>query len=408
MNLTLLVDWSTKFLGFLGCILEDLSLCSVEMSPKERKKKALWPSVPEHIGSSLALLSCFTPWSMYHGPSHRNIANQLSADQLSAEEIRQLRQLPVSSHKSVQWVVSLMPHLLPWQHRRHFASKKLESCGFACGNIWRNWGQARINEIDPDDPKLMGLTGNLPFCVWGFHRTRFRINTTTKQLCGLWGACLTINILVSLILFATFSFQDRLAHGRQESHNVKTNKGFSCSTWSKLTGRPYHSIAHQTTRTSLQITQTHSSTTTARTHWHKSQAFHLGEADAIYRHGEVLQPCEGMGLHRLLRSWCGLVEPNCANSDMTSWHMVDSRHVQTKDDQSLSKWYCIKQNASQVFVHVKYCIGGQPAVGDEVTFDIELFGCNKKCLLLLGRCTLRKNPKCPEQPQASLSSRVKP
>ena len=29
---------------------------------------------------------------------------------------------------------------------------------------------------------------------------------------------------------------------------------------------------------------------------------------------------------------------------------------------------------AQVFVHVKYCIGGQPAVGDEVTFDIELFG----------------------------------
>ena len=29
---------------------------------------------------------------------------------------------------------------------------------------------------------------------------------------------------------------------------------------------------------------------------------------------------------------------------------------------------------AQVFVHVKYCIGGQPAVGDEVTFDIELLG----------------------------------
>eukprot|EP00438_Fugacium_kawagutii_P001235 Skav223431 [mRNA] locus=scaffold350:518106:521308:+ [translate_table: standard] len=27
--------------------------------------------------------------------------------------------------------------------------------------------------------------------------------------------------------------------------------------------------------------------------------------------------------------------------------------------------------SDQVFVHVKYCIGGQPAVGDEVTFDIE-------------------------------------
>jgi len=31
-------------------------------------------------------------------------------------------------------------------------------------------------------------------------------------------------------------------------------------------------------------------------------------------------------------------------------------------------------NGDEVFVHVKYCIGGQPAVGDEVTFDIESFG----------------------------------
>ncbi|CAK9030122.1 unnamed protein product, partial [Durusdinium trenchii] len=45
-------------------------------------------------------------------------------------------------------------------------------------------------------------------------------------------------------------------------------------------------------------------------------------------------------------------------------------------------WGFIDCCGVDVFVHVKYCIGGQPAVGDEVTFDIE------------------KNPKCPEQPQA--------
>eukprot|EP00913_Durusdinium_trenchii_P000555 g511.t1 len=46
-------------------------------------------------------------------------------------------------------------------------------------------------------------------------------------------------------------------------------------------------------------------------------------------------------------------------------------------------WGFIDCCGVDVFVHVKYCIGGQPAVGDEVTFDIE------------------KNPKCPEQPQAN-------
>lgn len=45
-------------------------------------------------------------------------------------------------------------------------------------------------------------------------------------------------------------------------------------------------------------------------------------------------------------------------------------------------WGFIDCCGVDVFVHVKYCVGGQPAVGDEVTFDIE------------------KNPKCPEQPQA--------
>ncbi|CAJ1373482.1 unnamed protein product [Effrenium voratum] len=45
-------------------------------------------------------------------------------------------------------------------------------------------------------------------------------------------------------------------------------------------------------------------------------------------------------------------------------------------------WGFIDCCGVDVFVHVKYCVSGQPAVGDVVTFDIE------------------KNPKCPEQPQA--------
>ena len=54
-----------------------------------------------------------------------------------------------------------------------------------------------------------------------------------------------------------------------------------------------------------------------------------------------------------------------------------NHHHQSGAPASIPKQSTGLFSMAQVFVHVKYCIGGQPAVGDEVTFDIELFGPKK-------------------------------
>ena len=49
-------------------------------------------------------------------------------------------------------------------------------------------------------------------------------------------------------------------------------------------------------------------------------------------------------------------------------------HIPIKLNTGISRWFSTGRWNVEVFVHVKYCVGGQPAVGDEVTFDIESFG----------------------------------